>query len=163
MDVNLVHTVALVTNILTFVGVGLFLVGFIRIKVKSPSLYFILVLSISDLAYPLLNALTSQFVVGQTSAEAYVAFGVFLYHFSLMWSTSMAIFCYLILDWRRTIVIKSFILWSVALCVLISATVASMYIFSLLHLTKLFLELDSKFGELKSDIIHQDFVNCFIQ
>jgi len=124
MDLNLVQTVALVTNILTFTGVGIFLIGFAKIKVKSPGLYFILVLSISDLAYPLVNALTTQFVLGQTSAEVYVALSVFLYHFSLTWSTAMAIFCYLILDWRRSIDVKSFILWSVACCCVISTAIA---------------------------------------
>ena len=113
---DILRIIAWTANILTIIVSFIFLICFYRIKGKTAGLYLVLVLSLSDLTYPLLNALTMFFVNGQTAAVVFSAVGVSIYHFSLFWSTVMAIFCYFVLDYRRSVNIKAFVTSSVLCC-----------------------------------------------
>jgi len=114
--VDYLKVIAWTANTLTIIVAFVFLINFSRIKEKTASLYLVLVLSLSDLTYPLLNTLTMQFVNGQTAAVIFSAIGVSIYHFSLFWSTIMAIFCYCVLDYRRSVNIRAFVTSSVLAC-----------------------------------------------
>jgi len=74
----------------------------------------ILVLTIADLSFPVMNALTIEFVVGKESALFFAAISSFQNRFSLYWSAAIAIYTYQILVSRdfdeKVFIKKSFII-----------------------------------------------------
>ena len=99
----------------------IFLFHFIRLRTKSTGMYMILVLTLSDLSFPLMNMITN-FVVGtgEINENALYITAVGMYRFSLYWSTAIAVFSYLILAENMIFTGKKFLLYSLLICGILS-------------------------------------------
>jgi len=102
------------TNILIIIFSAIVLLKFTKLREKTGGLYMILVLTIADLSFPVMNALTIEFVNSNDSALLFAAISSFQNRFSLYWSAAIAIYTYQILVSRdfdeKVFIKKSFII-----------------------------------------------------
>ena len=89
------------TNLLIIFFASIVLLRFTKLRDKTAGLYMILILTISDLLFPLMNILTIQFVNSFQSAVIFGSISSFINRFSLYWSAAIAIYTYQILTSRN--------------------------------------------------------------
>jgi len=82
---------------LSLIATIVFLRSYRKRRDKSTSMYMIFVLSLADILFPILNITVLLFLRDEQSAVTALIFEVFLYRFSLNWSTCLAISTFLIL------------------------------------------------------------------
>jgi len=134
------HVEAWITNIIIVIASAVFLSKFSRIQTKNYGLYMILILNIADLFFPLLSILTELFGHTPGIANFLALCGPTMYKFSLLWSTAIAYFLFLVVRNQKIFDPKKFIYVSFLWCFSISV------LYSLLFIWELFgveLEFDS--------------------
>ena len=116
-DITIFKGTTWTINFLIIVSTAIFFVHFIRLRAKSIGMYMILVLTLSDLSFPLMNMITNFIVgTGEIYEKSLYITAVAMYRFSLYWSTALAIFSYLILGQMLTFNGKKFLLYSLLIC-----------------------------------------------
>jgi len=107
-------------NVVTLIPALIFFVSFKRQRNKNSGMYMIFVLSIGDLTFPIISMLAMISIFGMEVSKSLPIFSVGLYHFSLYWSTAMAIFCFKILSQKEFISDRRFIILSLVWCSVLS-------------------------------------------
>jgi len=100
-----------------------FIWSYFKVKEKTYGLYMILILNICDFIFPIINLLAVPIVRDEASACIFTGFSSGIYHFSLYWTTSIAVFLLLVVKYKRTFNPKKFM----TLAALISLIVSLVY------------------------------------
>jgi len=95
---TLTETSHWIISTITIVASIIFLRSFQKSRKKTSSLYMILILSIADLCFPIVNVAVLLFMRSQSTATLFFVLESFLYRFSLYWSTAFSILTFLILS-----------------------------------------------------------------
>jgi len=96
-DENVPAPIVLAINFLTIAIFMAFLLHFIRIKERTYTHYFLVILNIADLFYPILNTITVWSVAYAEKSLNARFFGplvLSIYSFSMHWSAAFAIYTY---------------------------------------------------------------------
>ena len=113
---NIYKTEAWVSNIIIVLASIVFLLKFSKIKTKNYGLYMILILNLADLSFPLVSILTHFFVNKPGVANFLAACGDLMYRFSLLWSTAIAYFLFLVVRNQKIFDPKKFLSRSFFFC-----------------------------------------------
>jgi len=89
--------IVLVIDIITIISLLSFLRSFLSTKEKNYGLYMILILNISDLAYPITNLLTIFLSKNPQNLKIIGPMVVSIYSFFVVWSAAFAIYTYMLL------------------------------------------------------------------
>lgn len=112
---DIVRYTGWVTDLITAVCALKFLYSFRNLKERTPGLYMVLILSISDLAYPITNMFRLTFQNG-LNGDFFYPLAVYIYRFSLYWSTIIAVFTYFVIAKKKTFDPDRFIIRGAILC-----------------------------------------------
>lgn len=103
-------------NVTIAVASLIFFYRLIRLRERTTGHYMIFVLTLSDLAFPMMNMLTTTILQGKVTDSVLYIIAVWVYRFSLYWSTAIAILTYLILAESKIINSRGFFIKSIIGC-----------------------------------------------
>ncbi len=106
---NIYKTEAWISNVIIVLASIVFLLKFSKIKSKNYGLYMILILNLADLSFPLVSILTHFTANTPGVANFLAACGDLMYRFSLLWSTAIAYFLFLVVRNQKVFDPKKFL------------------------------------------------------
>ena len=106
-------------NALITITSFLFVFSFCRLKEKSIGLYMILILTLSDFSFPLMNMITVMIEINKEWDHILYIVAVVLFCFSLYWSTVIAVFSYKILAVKKIFDSSGFLRKSLLYCAIL--------------------------------------------
>ncbi len=110
----------LIIGSITMIAAITFFCSFMKLKERTHGQYMILVLCVVDLIYPIMNILTTIFVRSEDSAAVFGCLGIYIFRFSLYFSTAISIFAYFILQQKQSFDPYRFRRYSVIICVILA-------------------------------------------
>ncbi len=103
------------TDLITATCAIKFLWSWRNLRERTPGLYMVLILSIFDLLYPITNMFRLTFQ-SSNSGKIFYPIAVYIYRFSLYWSTVISIFTYYVIAKKKTFDPDNFIKRGVLIC-----------------------------------------------
>jgi len=98
-----------------------FIYSFSRIRQKNYGVYMVLILAISDLLFPIMSAFLVLLPNDQDEVvSAFASLTTGVYMFGLLWSTNIAIFVYVIYNYKKPFNPRLFLIHSFLCCLVVS-------------------------------------------
>jgi len=114
-----------IIDFLILISSLVFIISFLKMRDTNHGVYMILILSISDILFPLLNLYLKLFdAKGAINIVAPASAGI--YQFGLLWSTSIAIFVFVIFKYKNPFNPRLFFIHSFLSCIVVSMIVVIM-------------------------------------
>ena len=111
-----------IINALILIFSLFFIISFLKLRETNHGVYMILILSISDILFPLLNLYLKLFD-GKGAINVVAPASAGIYQFGLLWSTSIAVFVFVIFKYKKPFNPKLFLVHSFLACAAVSSIV----------------------------------------